>query len=325
MRQISYQEFPNQRRFGVELEVSNNLSKQEIGGIINEYEFFYGLKKKNVKVTSGIEGWAQTRDNAYWHVKFDRTCGPLGKKLDYGWEIASYIGSGVEDVNHISRLARFLQNAGAEVNLNCGLHVHVEVKDFNDYKMGVLLSRWLKIENFLLMACHPSRTNNQYCMPIRRKIGRNYKWYSCNDPEAVWNTLCPYDLSVHNNYDKRVTLNTIGFATATINPFFTRNTVELRLPECLLDELHVKNWIRLIVNFVETSHKTKIGPQDIKPAINIQEALTFLGLSGEEEFLFLCPDLISTKIWFLRKIIQNSQNQKIINQAKKHLDFITLI
>ena len=41
MPEILYQEFPNQRRFGVELEVSNNISKQEIGVIINEYEFFF--------------------------------------------------------------------------------------------------------------------------------------------------------------------------------------------------------------------------------------------------------------------------------------------
>jgi len=322
MPEILYQEFPNQRRFGVELEVSNNISKQEIGVIINEYEFFYSLNRKNVRVTAGPEGWAQTRDNDYWHVKFDRTCGPLGKKIDHGWEIASYIGSNIEDVNHISRLARFLKNAGAEVNLNCALHVHVEVKDFNEHKMGILLSMWLKIENFLLMACHPSRFNNQYCMPIRRKLGRCSNWYDPECPEQVWKNLRPCNLNIHNNHDKRETLNTVGFATATCNPFFTRNTVELRLPECMLDEFHVKNWIRLIVNFVECSNKKMSAPKDLKPAKNIKEALNYLGLSGEEEFLILCPDLVSTKAWFLRKIIKNSQSKKIINQSEKHLDLI---
>lgn len=253
MGKIIYQEFPNQRRFGVELEVSNNLSKQQLGKIVTDYEDIYSFKSRVVKATSGVEGWAQTKDNNYWHVKFDRTCGFLGKKFDNGWEIASYIGNGHDDVVHISRLSRFLSNAGATVNLNCGLHVHVEVKDFDESMMGILLARWLKIENILFKICHISRKNNEYCLPIRNRIGIKNEWYDRFDPKKVWNKLSPRDLSIHNNYDKKVTLNTIGFAIAKINKQTTRNTVELRLPECLLDENHVKNWIRLIVNFVNVS------------------------------------------------------------------------
>lgn len=325
MQQIIYQEFPENRKFGIELEVSNNLTKQQIGSIINDFEDFYGLNKRAVKVTPGVEGWAQTANNHYWHVKFDRTCGPLGKKFDNGWEIASFIGHGHKDVLHISRLARFLKNAGAEVNLNCGLHIHVEVKDFDETKMGILLARWLKVENMVLSACHISRKNNEYCKLIRSKLDKNNSWYDKSNPKKIWSRLCPRDLTIHNNYEKRVSLNTIGFAISRINKNFSRNTVELRMPECILDETHVKNWTRLIINFIERSFSHEDLPEDLKPVKNIKEALVFLGLAEEDKFSILCPETLNTKIWFLRKILQNSQCEKTTKQAKKYLDFITLV
>lgn len=111
MRRVIYKDFPQKRRFGVELEVSNNLTKSDIGKAITEFEGIYGLNKA-VKMTSGLEGWAQTECNDYWHVKFDRTCGPFGKSIDHGWEVASYIGEGSADIRHIARAARFLKNFG---------------------------------------------------------------------------------------------------------------------------------------------------------------------------------------------------------------------
>ena len=325
MRNLIYQEFPKKRRFGVEFELSNNLSKNDIGAIVDQYEFFYGINKRSVKVTPGLEGWAQTRNNSYWHVKFDRTCGPLGKNFDYGWEIASYIGSDITDVDHISRLARYLKNTGAETNLNCGLHIHVEVEDFNELNMSILLARWCKIEPILTSICHMSRHDNKYCRPIRSKLKNWQKWYTNLKPELVWNNLKPKNLTIHNNNEKRVALNTVGFATGLLNPNHNRKTVELRLPEFVLDEIHVKNWIRLIVCFVDSSRKHDCVPVDLTPCCKIEDILNYLGLSSDKDFFILSHELFNTKIWFLNKIINCCSNQKTIVQAKKYLEFVTLL
>jgi len=319
-KQIIYKYFPNERRFGIELELSNNITKKQLGFIINEYENIYNENKKNVVLTPGKEGWAQTKENDFWHVKFDRTCGPLGKNFDHGWEIASYIGKGIDDVNHISRLARFLDSAGAEVNQNCGFHIHVEVKDFDNILMGNLLSRWLKIENFLISICHVSRKDNPYCKPLRKKINKKTLefFYKKNQPETLWELFRPMDLSTYNNYQKRVTLNTINFAISKINPKFSRNTIELRLPECRLQENYTKNWIRLILNFVENCKNNTEQLDDLKPSKSLKDILKYLGLSDDNNFVFLCPDLINTKVWILNSIIEKSQNKKLINEAKKY-------
>jgi hypothetical protein len=323
MRKIAYQEFPSCRRFGVELEVSNNLTKSKIGKILKKFEA-NSEKSREVIVTPGLEGWAQTKGNDYWHVKFDRTCGPLGKNIDYGWEVASFIGSGTGDVNHISRLARELDAAGAEVNLNCGFHVHVEVKDYSPYDMGILLARWMKVEDLLFSICHKSRSNNEYCASIKSIFNKSWSSYT-KDPEYLWDILRPYDLGTHNNNSKKVTLNTVGFATHILIQSFSRNTVELRMPECLLDETHVKNWIRLIVNFVDFSKSNPKMPDNFDSCNSIEELLVNLGLSGQDEFLIMDHDLLMTKIWLLKKIISCSRNELMIHQAKKTLEFVSEI
>jgi hypothetical protein len=324
MQNLVYRETSSDRRFGVEYEVSNNLSKKEIGKIVSQFEKCNG-KDKKVKVTSGKEGWAQSISNNFWHVKFDRTCGPLGKQFDFGWEIASYVGQGLKDSYKIANLTRHLKENGAEVNLNCGLHIHVEVADFESVNMGILYARWLKIEDFLISICHPSRKNNLYCMPIRNKF-ENYRYLFMNteslDPIELYYFLSPTNIDVHNNHEKRVTLNSVNFATHQLKPHFSRNTIELRLPEFLLDENHVRNWIHLILNFVEVSKRSNFMPKDLNPCNRLSDVLLYLGLSDSSDFCILDKDLHDLKIWVLNKA---KYVNKFSSQAKNLLNLATII
>lgn len=323
MRRVIYKELPSNRRFGVELELSNNLTKSEIGDALKQFENLYG-KDKSVTVTSGPEGWAETVNNDYWHVKFDRTCGPLGKEVDYGWEVASYIGQGPDDIDHIARAARYLFNAGAETNLNCGLHVHVETKDFTYAQMGRLIARWIKVEKHLLQICHKSRTGNEYCQSMRHRMSKKKANYDPFCPDLFWYQIQPTCFHKHNNLDKRYALNPMGFAIAKYSGSYDRNTVELRLPECVLDETHVRNWVRLIVNFVEDSLDVAKSPVDTDSCKDVDEVLYYMGLSEKEDFAILDPELAGLRMWFLKKlacseIIQTSR------QANKRLEFISQI
>lgn len=324
MRRIICQELPT-RRFGVELELSANLSKRTIGDFIKSYERWSKVGKA-VKITPGIEGWCQSVQNDYWHVKFDRTCGVIGKHADHGWEIASYIGSGHIDIHHIAKLADFLRVGGAQTNANCGLHIHVEVNDFDAEQMGVLLGRWLKVEQILIDICQSQRKNNAYCLPLRRTYDFMSEMTGIAESGVdLWEKIRPRDLSIHNNVEKRVTLNTVGFATALYDSLYTRNTVELRLPECRLEGDHILNWNRLIVNFVETSSLAETLPDDLSPSNSLAEILMYLGLGIANDFLILDRELYDTKVWFLQKIIDCHWDSSIIEQARELLNFVTLL
>jgi hypothetical protein len=287
------------RKFGVEFEVSNTLSKRKLANILLNYE----ESRENgraVITTAGKKGWAETHANDYWHVKYDSTCGPLGKTKDYGWEIASYIAEGTDDIEAISHAASWLHRHKIETNNNCGFHIHVEVKDFDLKEMAALLARWLKIEAFLFLLCEPRRFDNPYCRSLRTKS--IYCRYDPCDLLDFWHNIRPDCLETHDNDEKKYTLNTVGYAKSMFHPSYDRKTIELRLPECLLSYDHVKNWIVLMVNFVQCCKNNPIIPADIGDAISVDEFLTLLGLKSNEAFWLLDRDILNTKIWVLERL-----------------------
>jgi len=319
---IVYKSLPR-RRFGVELEVSNNVNKQWLGDVLKRYEA--STSGRDVVITSGLKGWAETRQNTYWHVKYDSTCGPKGKGKDNGWEVASYIGWGRRDLTNISQAAGLLGLCGAEVNTNCGLHIHVDAGDLSATEMGVLLARWLKFEDILFGICDPSRTNNKYCRPLRQRWQlRSWRGYDPLAPDAFCRNIGPSDLSTHDNEDKKVSLNTVGWTTGQIAQSYSRKTVELRLPECRLELPHVLHWTSLILNFVDSCKGQSVGPDDLEPARSLREALVWLGFQGMgDEFFLFEKKLLDTKLWLLNKIAGVATGQA--REAAELIEFVSKI
>lgn len=307
------------RKFGVEFEVSNTLSKRKLAGILMRFAKCRG-NSRSVVTTPGKKGWAETRENDYWHVKYDSTCGPLGKHNDFGWEIASYIGKSTEDVENISEAASWLQQHKVETNLNCGLHIHVEVRDFFPEQMGCLVARWVKIEPYLFLLCQPQRYGNPYCRSLRNKLIYGDINYCRNRLDNFWHKMAPTCFETHDNDDKKYTLNTLGYAKALQNAFYDRATVELRLPECLLDYMHVKNWIVLMLNFVQSCMDNSVVPENLHPVNSIRDFFTLLGLQSSSDFWILDSNILNAKIWILEKLRERCEFN---TEATEILDLIT--
>jgi len=321
---VNFKEFASRRKFGVELELSATKTREEIKEIVLSYDH---LHQAAATTGSGSSGWADTQRNDYWHIKYDSTCGPLGKKKDHGWEIASYIAAGMEDVDNISGLSHYLGTHGLEVNKNCGLHIHAEVKDLSSRDMGSLLARWVKIESWLYAACPSRRSMSVYCRSLRVRMKDKCVYYNSDRPDDFWYGMMPLDTSVHNNSEKKYSLNTVGYAIGQINPLYPRVTAELRLPECELDREHVRNWTLLFLNFVDTCGYAIFAPQSTDVCDNIQDALSVLGLgrSPNGAFQILDHTLFGVKVWFLKRLIRYSQDENLKEQAQDHLEFITRV
>lgn len=320
--QIKFKEFDSNRRFGVELEVSPTVSRPKLKTLVVKYDQDHDAL---ATTGTGSYGWADTKRNDYWHIKYDSTCGPEGKGYDYGWEVASYIASGISDMNKIAGLAQYMSDSGIKTNSNCGLHVHAEIKDFSTKEIGALIARWIKAESYLFAACNPSRGGNHYCQSLRQRMYSLYNFhYDPEDPSGLWNVIRPIDTSTHGNSEKKYTLNTVGFLIGQLNPLHDRITVEMRMPECVLDREHVFGWTLLFVNFVESCKSSYFAPQNVQPCKTISDAFDMLGLGTVygSSFQILDRRLYDLKIWFLNKIIEKSTNNSLKEQAKEHLEFI---
>ena len=295
---IDFREFKSQRRFGVELETGGEVSK---------------LKVKNILKKISSHGSFSTRyqlssSSPCWHIKDDATCGRLGRNGPKGVEIASFVGKGLDDINHISDVARGLSDAGCKVNNNCGLHIHAEATDISFEQMGIILAYWLKIENIIKMSLPMSRWGNVYCKEMLQRCrlakilndNRNMSFSA----DFMCFALQPNNLSYYENEDRRVNLNLVNYFRARHLNSENRKTLELRWPEGTLSKRDVKNWVILFLNFIDTCKDLKM-PKNIQPA-SIEETLFYLGLNHKNKiFSIFDENLHDTRTWFLNRIVKN--------------------
>lgn len=306
---VEIRKFSSKRPFGIELEVSNTVSQNNIANCIIPFT------KRHVEVTA----YAQSYNNKYWHVKTDSSCGPLGKPYDTGFEIASFKASGHKDLKEIGLVADSLVNGGVVVNNNCGYHIHVEVKDFTPEQMGILVARWVKIEHVLANMVPVRRVGNKHC----RMISKTRKYRSAHEYSAkdFWELMRPNNLATNDNNQRKFTLNLVNFAYALyceqVGGGTFRKTVELRLPEGTLNSDDIKNWVRLFVLFVDTAKNVTKMPKNLKAIMTLGDFMRVLGL-GKNNIPFSSA-LKNTRIWIMERI-KTFGTGNLLKQASRMLE-----
>jgi hypothetical protein len=303
---IHYKNFDSQRRFGVELELGDDVKKKAVHVAIAE------ASSRKVFVSK----YALTSNNQYWHVKDDATCGRKGRFGPKGVEVASFIGSGVSDLDHISDIAVHLAKVGCKTNDNCGLHIHAEVVDLTIDQISTIVAYWVKIEHVLSMILPIRRYHSEYCKfifsPFLHVIDKNSTAYRQQrySSDEFWRIVTPKNFSLFENNDRRYNLNLVNVARSLENNSQYRKTIELRWPEGTLDPIDIKCWVRLFISFIENC-KDKPMPENLQTC-TLREAIGYLGVGhSKNKFLILCAELHEMKTWFCERIIKFNQDSSV--------------
>lgn len=311
MQQIEYRRLAAKRRFGIELEVSNTKNRDQIAAIV---------KAASPNRAIQIADWAQSNGNNYWHVKWDSTCGPLGRGKDNGWEVASYIACGYRDICHIAQVANALRKGGVEITKNCGLHIHVDIHEFTHEQAAILVARWIKIERTISQAIPEFRTKSRYCRLLSDISVKKIDFKKQYDATKFWRLVRPTNHHVHDNNQKKVALNMVNYA-ATLNGQQNRPTVELRLPEGTLFGTDIRNWTRIFLNFVELA-RTSDMPDSLVPAPDaLEELMVFFGLEDNTKFYILSKGLYEAKVWLLNRL-RAFASKELSDQAARKLAIV---
>lgn len=303
------------RRFGVELEVGNAVPQDVVVDYILE------ASERPVEITE----WGQSTNNLYWHVKEDATCGVLSGHFGlptsvrtYGTEIASFVGSGIHDLIEIMNVANHLSKSGVKVNDFCGFHIHVDVSDFTDEQVAVLLARWVKIEFLMTNTVPERRVNNKYCKMLSKS--HRYKSSASYTAAEFWRLMKPVNLRLKSFFDRfrRVTLNIVNYVQACDHlaaggdELLVKKTVELRLPEGTLNSEDIANWVKLFVNFVDSSLGCDMPP-NMRSVMQLHKMLEYLGLQTNAT---LSPGLTKTREWLLKRMVQYGKEKWQKNASK---------
>lgn len=292
-----YVTFPTKRAYGVELELSSyNITKERVAKIIEKTD-------RNREVF--VSGWSYSEENDYWHVKDDSSC---------GWEIASYKSVGIKDLANIVKVTDAVAEAGAIVTPKCGFHLHVEVSDFTNDQIATLVAIWMKIEKVVTSSIPHHRVNNKYCRLLNDFYPKQSNKDLCGEGSVLkfWKAIKP-NLKGNYNLFRRVALNIWNYVENS-----GKQTVEFRFPEGTLNSNDVKNWIRLLVHFVDYS-KTQRFPDNTNE-VGLQEALSLMGLVGTSNFYILSQGLRDTKDWFLHRLLRYSRIKKQCMDAVDELN-----
>ncbi len=170
------------------------------------------------------------------------------------------------------------------VDLKCSLHVHIDVSDLNDEMLANVLRLWLKCEPVFFDSVSDDRKENQYCKFM-----------------GLWDFL-----RVDEPLDTKMLLEFFGYSKYGSSNIYHRfkgegNTFEVRLGENSFckNSFFSKNWIKLLIYFVEVSSKIKTNNLSW---MDVKEVFGLLNFINTE----LSPGMIQMGDWFLARLYYNS-------------------
>jgi hypothetical protein len=289
------------RRFGVEIEVNsfdmrNRPVGHQDGNLPEGIHYIGNLVQKITKDRVLIHKWGNDHHNDTWIVKPDGSC---------GMEVCTPVFKGWHGVIQTCKVIdAFKKDSKINADKRCSFHMHVDVSDLTDIELASILTWWIKCEPVFMDSVPCCRKKNQYCqflglMDMFDDIENGFF-----SPENLFRKLgsCKYyTVNTYHHQNKK------------------RKTIEFRIMdhECCKDPWMVKNYIRLILHFVETAIKRGL-PIDYDSGnkwsgycwLDPFDVFDFLGFNVGDNCL--SSGLQQVRRWFTSRLHQNARNGESI-------------
>ena len=289
------------RRFGAEIEINSMDGRNKPshdGELPNGSQYIGNVIASLVPaVTSNAEfmpkgqvelsKWGHTHHNNIWVVKPDSSC---------GMEVCSPVLKGTHGINEICTVVDgFAMDSYISADERCSLHLHIEVADLTTEQLAAVLAWWIKCEWVFYHSVPQQRKRNRYCQFIGLTDMFQHN-SNCTASQLI---------SKLSNY-KYLSINTYHYAKGK------RHTIEFRVAENLacMDSTFVRNWIMLLVHFVETAKdKDMPGPYEKDNPwsswlwLDSIDVFKFLGFYPGEQYLSVEMEVVRN--WFLSRLLEN--------------------
>lgn len=305
--------FNYDRRFGVEIEI-NAFDRRDFkkfplnlksGELPQGIHYVADLVMKTLKKPVHVGKWHHTHNNYNeWIIKPDSSCGiEVCSPATKGW-------TGLKDIQTV--ITALSEDEKVPIDERCSFHVHVNVNDSvhlqvspegfgrrvnheRSMKLASIIAHWIKCEPVFMDSVPEDRKRSRFCQCIG--MSDLFEHSTEIDPQTLIGRL-----GSHKYY----TLNTYHLNKGK------RNTIEFRIIErdgCR-DAYLAKNWIRLLVHFVEMTRLLPFPNQFIKGDkwssllwLDPRDVMGILGFIGNE--YVLSKGMEQTRNWFLARMVSN--------------------
>ena len=276
----------NYRRFGVEVELNTRTGKvkrpdSSRGEIPDGTDYVAQIVHKNTRERVDVLGWHHTNNNNSWIIKPDNSCGiEVCTPILKGWY------GGLE--SFLKVVDGFAKDDRVKADKRCSLHIHVNVTDLDRYQKAAVIAGWIKCEHVMFEAMPYNRKVNRYC----QLLGLTDLF--CHD--------CPMDpdwLIRQVGNVKYYSMNTYHMMKGR------RETIEFRIADggACIDPYYAKNWIRLMLHFVECTKNLPLIDYDPNDKWS-----SLLWLDPEDVYKLLkfdqelSPGMAQVRDWFVHRL-----------------------
>lgn len=163
-----------------------------------------------------------------------------------GFEINTAPASGDKFLGQMAELGTTLAAAGGIINDRCGLHVHIDARDFTFKDIQSLIRIYSGLEEALFALVPKARRESRYCMPV------GPKYLSALEENGSFGTTTPekrLDYVVYGQMDdryieqnKRNKYNEARYGALNLHSWFYRQTIECRLHPGTIDPFEIQAW-----------------------------------------------------------------------------------
>jgi len=203
------------RTFGIEIEFVG-LCRFEAERVINARG-----------VDCRVEHYNHTTQR-YWKIVTDASLRPVN---GHAYELVSPILTGDAGVAELKTVLEAINEAGAQVNVSCGLHVHLGCQDMTMNQIASLYERYAAYESQIDSVMPRSRRGNARW--ARSLEGMTERVKGCADKhEAEW-------------FDRYYKINLSNVAR--------RGAIEFRQHSGTTDFVKISNWLAFLQQFIERS------------------------------------------------------------------------
>lgn len=201
------------RRFGIEFEFNWNWEKLDSVA----KRIIASICGKNSYVSRN-EKYSVIKELGKWHIK---------RENDVLGEINTPV-SKVKDLPEIAKVIETLAKKKVSTNKECGLHIHIEVKDIDKH---CIIARWLQCEKGIL-DCFP--TIRRKTLSVEKLIRNRL------DSKKFVSEVLEYNTNRASHGD-----------IISLRDYDERKTIEIRVAEGTTDSKLVVNWVRFLLYWFE--------------------------------------------------------------------------
>lgn len=190
-----------------------------------------------IEIADSADGYAINNAAADWKCSVVED----GSLPDTGFELVSAPASGDLFLEQIEELCGALNDDGASVDASCGLHVHVDARDFRYWDIRRLIRLYAKVEDALFRLVPPSRRRSGFCVPCAADYLRAV--VSTAPKAAKDGLLCElYGSAERTRYTKADKYQQCRYRALNLHSWLYRGTVEFRLGAGSTDARKITHW-----------------------------------------------------------------------------------